>query len=557
MAVYMLGHAFLAFYLGVVEWMRNRRGASWVFIALGVFFSFLVYETSTRGTILGLVGGILLALAIFAVFGKHHSRKMRGVSAGVILLIVLLGAGLVAAKNTAFVKGSPTLNRLATISWNENKTQARGYIWPVAVRGAFSSPKTTLIGWGQENFNYIFNANYNPNMWSQEQWFDRAHSVYLDWLVAAGVVGLLVYLSLYVFALIYIWKSSLTFAEKCVMTGLFVGYAIHNVFVFDNIASYMIFFTLLGFAHTLSESRSIKFLEASDQKTENQIVVRDYIFAPVAVIAFVLIFYFVNVRPIQANHRLIAGLVGCSGSNTPSTVPFEKALALNQYVANQEIREQVMNCAANVLGSGLPQDLKQSFYNLALSQIDAQIKAAPNDARAYVLGGTFLSGIGNEGSIPLLTRALELSPNKQSIMVELGSAYLNLGKTKEGFEVLRNAFELAPENTSARSAYITALIMGGDEKKAQEIAGDVKIDSDAQFLNAYIRLKRYDRVIAIYKNLVAQDPNNIQYQGGLAAAYFENGQKSLALAQLEMMKEKFPIQKDQIEAAINQVKNGK
>ena len=101
------------------------------------------------------------------------------------------------------------------------------------------------LGWGQENFNYVFNKYYNPKMYDQEQWFDRTHNVFFDWLVAGGALGILSYLSIF-FAVIYsLWKrngSNLSIAEESILTGLLVGYFFQNLFVFDNVTSYILFF---------------------------------------------------------------------------------------------------------------------------------------------------------------------------------------------------------------------------------------------------------------------------------------------------------------------------
>ena len=554
MAVYMLIHAFIAFYMMLVTWGKKNSGISWWYLVLGVIFTFLLFETATRGTILGLVGGIMLALGIYAVFGKGESRKSRWLSGGAIIVIILLGVGLVAAKNTSFVKSSETLDRLASISISDTTTQARGYIWPVAVKGVFQSPKTTVIGWGQENFNYIFNANYNPKMWSQEQWFDRAHNVFLDWLVAGGLVGFLLYISLSVFAVVGIWKSMLTFKEKCLMTGLFVGYAIHNIFVFDNIASYLLFFALLGFVHSLRAEKPLSWLEKSDIQSENTIVVRDYIFFPIILVAFLCTLYFVNIRPIQANTRLITALNTCSASAT--TDAFASALALNQYEANQEIREQLFGCAGNIIsGSAAPQT-KNNFYDLTIKEIGNQINVAPLDARGYVLAGTYLNSISDwQHSQPLLEKANQLSPHKQSIIFQLATNYMNSGKEKEAAALLKEAYESAPDNDTAKIGYVSTLILSGQEKLARELfAATPELFLDTRVINVYAKLGQYQKVIESYKALVEKNPDNVQYYAGLAQAYVQNKQSGAAISLLESIKAKFPQLKDQIEAAIAQIK---
>ena len=103
----------------------------------------------------------------------------------------------------------------------------------MAIKGFKERP---ILGWGQENFNIVFNKHYNPLM-DQEQWFDRTHNIILDWLIAAGILGALSYLSLFVAVLVLIWRrGTFTFVEKSILTGLFAAYFFHNMFVFDNLA---------------------------------------------------------------------------------------------------------------------------------------------------------------------------------------------------------------------------------------------------------------------------------------------------------------------------------
>ena len=67
-------------------------------------------------------------------------------------------------------------------------------IWNISWQGVKERP---ILGWGQDNFSFVFTKYYNPQMYAQEPWFDRSHNVFLDWLVAAGVVGLIAYLYLF------------------------------------------------------------------------------------------------------------------------------------------------------------------------------------------------------------------------------------------------------------------------------------------------------------------------------------------------------------------------
>lgn len=571
MAVYMLINAFLAAYMVIVVWGNKKLSAHkalvWTYSILALLFSFNLFQTATRGTILGWIIGILIACGIYVIFGqkgqgpeKGQSNKSRLIAGGTMALIVLIGIIFYFNRNTGWIQNNEVLGRLATISINDTKTQARGYVWPMAIKGSFSSAKTSLIGWGQENFNYIFNANYNPKMWSQEQWFDRAHSVFLDWLVASGILGLALYLALYIISLIYICKSNITVGQKSVLIALLSGYGIHNIFVFDNQTSYVMFFTILAFIHSFKDGKVYSWLgNSSNALSENSRTVRDYIFVPIIVIAFMVSFYFINIRVIQANTGLIKALRACSDTKTTSTQLFTKALSLNQTTVNQEIREQIFSCASNVIRSNLPTTTKTEFYNLVKSEIDKQIATTPNDARAYVISGSFYNSIGdwNAGQA-LLEKAHALSPTKQTISFELASNYINTNKPKEALDLIQKAYESAMDNPTSKTAYVLALINAGEEKRAHELfANEPGLFIDQRIASIYASKKQYDKVVEIYKQLVIQNADDVQTHVSLVAAYLGNNQISQALAELNLIKQKFPQTKDQVDVIIKQIQEGK
>ncbi len=566
MAVYMIINAFLAGYMAFDAYIKRLKFSLLFFIysILAIFFSFIMFQTATRGTILGWVAAILVSLAIYAVFGKNKkggvSTKSRLIASGAIVLVLLIGTLFYFNRDAQWIKNNQVLGRIATISISDTKTQARGFIWPMALKGVFESPKTAIIGVGQENFNYIFNKNYDPKMWAHEQWFDRAHSVFIDWLVAGGLIGFISYLALYLFALIYIIKSHLHIGQKSILIGLLVGYGIHNIFVFDNQTSYIMFFIVLAFIHSFVPGKVPKFLhDTKSHVSEDYITVRDYIFVPAIIILLGCSLYFINIRPIQANTGLIAALRSCSDAKTLSTKTFEKVFALDQTVANQETLEQLYSCSGNVLRSQLPQEKKIEFYNLTKAEIEKQASTTPNDARLYILAGNFFDSIGDWSTgTAYLEKAHKLSPTKQSIASELALNYLNIGKTKESIEIMEQAYNSDTENYNARTSYIVTLIYTGEEKKAIELFGkNLEYFENEQVINAYVTLKQYDKAIALYKSIMLKNPNEQKNYSALASIYLMNGQKAKAIETIKIAGDKFPEIKKQADAIIKQIEEGK
>ena len=555
MAVYMMIHAFLASYMFLVERRKafiTNNGAKfmiWAYGILAVLFGFIVLETQTRGTALGLIGGIMLALALYAIFGKNQTKRSRWLSTGALALMILLGVIFWFNRSSALVQKSAVLSRLATISLEDVKTQARQYIWPMAISGALERP---IFGWGQENFNYIFNADYNPKMWSQEQWFDRAHSVFLDWFVAGGFVGLISYLSLYVLFLYAIWRSSLTVAEKSVLTGLMAGYAVHNIFVFDNLASYVLFFSMLGFAGSLREGRPIKWFGTDPLRAD----AIEYIVAPAVLVALVASLYFFNVRLMSANSRLITAMSACSGNSVPDAALFDKAISVGSYTANQEIREQLLSCASSVIGSQqISGPVKQAFFQSAMTEVVAQMAATPKDARIYVLAGSFMNNIGQIAQAEtFLEKAHELSPAKQSITLTLATDYLNSGKQAEALALLKKAYESATDNDNVRSTYAIALVIMGREAEARKMFdNDPVIFESKQMAGVYSNLKQYSKSIALFEDLIKADPADVNLRAQLAQTQYAAGRISDAIDTLRSIEKDKPELKDQIETAIKQI----
>lgn len=563
MAVYMLINAFIAGYMVLIAHARRNKFLIYIYSFLAIFFSFIMFQTATRGTILGWVGAIFISCAIYIIFGrkeKGQSNRSRMIVGGIMLILVALSVLFYFNRNAEWIKNNQVLGRIATISISDVKTQARGYVWPMAIKGVFENPKTAIFGWGQENFNYIFNKYYNPKMWAHEQWFDRAHSVFMDWLVAGGLLGLISYLALYIISLIYICKSDLTIGQKSILIGLIIGYGVHNIFVFDNQTSYVMFFTFLAFVHSFKDGKKYSWLGSSTvSRSEDSITVQNYISIPIIIILFGLVFYFVNIRVIQANSRLINALYSCSNAKNLSIQPFEKALNINSYTVNQEAREQLITCATNVIGSNVPVQTKTDFYNLTKKEIEKQTSTTPNDARIFIIGGTFFNNIGDwDTGRPLLEKAHELSTPKQSIIFDLVNNYVNSNKSKEALDLIKKAYEDAPDNPKSKSIYVLVLIKNGEEKKAHELFGnDPELFVNIQAASIYVSKKQFDKVIEIYKQLVLQNPNDVQMYASLAAVYMANKQSYLAISELRLIKEKFPETKDQVDATIKQIQEGK
>ena len=564
LAVYMLYQTFIALYLGVLAWM-DKRPRGFLYLVLAALFSVIILLTQTRGTVLAVVGAVAVTLIFITIFekGKEYSDKLvRYISAGALILVFALVASFYSIRNTSFVQSHPALQRIASISLENPRIQ---YIWPMAWKGFQERP---IIGWGQENFNYIFNKYYDPHMWGQEQWFDRAHNVFIDWAVAGGIVGLISYLALYVFGITAIWKSNFSVKEKALLIGLVFGYAIHNMFVFDNLVSYIMFFSLLAFIDTTralntdANKAQKGQKDLKDQKAPLKIdeEVVDWIIAPVVLIAFATGIYFVNIRPIMANIRLIDALGACSHAQTADVKKFENALNLNVYMANQEIREQLYTCTENLIGSqATDPQVKFNFYQLTLTTFKDQQAATPHDLRGYLFAASFLNGVGQwDLAKTYLDTAYKLSPVKQSVLYELAANAYGKNDPKLALKYMKTAYTESTDNPDAQSAYTSSLIMNGLNASATEMFAQYpELKTNPHVIQAYKKTNQYDVLLGIYKQLLAKDPSNASNLIGAADTYYHLKNIPKSIEALETIASTSPLYAEQINAAVKLLKQGK
>lgn len=247
MAVYLLFHLFFLIYFFLKTKSAIWRSAYAVLFALDAF---LLYETATRGAILGFLGGLLLFAVIL---GFRSQKKIYKLSAAALVasVFILIGS-FYFIKDASWVQQNPVLGRFAALSLSEQTTQSRLIIWQMAIEGWKERP---ILGWGLENFNLVFNKYYDPRLWPQESWFDRAHNVVFDYLISGGILGLLSYLGIFFAAFYYLLR--LVFSKKenayaaTAFIGLLGGYFFQNLFVFDQLTSYILFFGFLAYIHYL------------------------------------------------------------------------------------------------------------------------------------------------------------------------------------------------------------------------------------------------------------------------------------------------------------------
>ncbi len=252
-----------------------KKSMAWLYGILIAIFLFFFVLGQTRGAFLGLAAGLFVGVIYMIVASKGKVRKWGLVILGIL---VVMGLGIYSIRNTKFVQSFPE-GRLLQISLHDATAQTRFWVWGEAWQGFLERP---VLGWGPENFTTVYDKFFNPKFYtpgqSSETWFDRAHSVYFDYLAETGILGLLSYLAIFV---TFYWfvikkfrkplsheagsegaleghhKMALNL-QRSMLVAIPVAYLVQGIAIFDVFPMYISLFLLLAFGTYYISAKSPK-----------------------------------------------------------------------------------------------------------------------------------------------------------------------------------------------------------------------------------------------------------------------------------------------------------
>lgn len=526
MAIYMLFHIFIAFWLFVESKQPFQKT---VFLVLAAMFTFVLVETGTRGTAVGLAVGVVTMAGYISIFGKQY-KELRKYAIGTLAILALALAGIMIGRDTAFVQENSNLSRIANISLED--LTVRGSVWRVAWEGVQDRP---LLGWGQSNFNFVFNQYYDPSLYDQEQWFDRAHNIVFDWLIAGGILGFLAYSSIFAACLWYLFirplvkpdDEAFTVLERGVLLGILAGYLTHNLVVFDNIVSYIFFAMILGLIHY----RVATPIGKLEEKTVSDEVVAQ-IGGPLALACLGAVIYFVHLPGLATAADIITAV------REPDPVErleiFRRAAERDTF-AQQEVAEQLSQQAINIARDPqVPAEVREEYRAYAEEVLLDLAETKPNDARIHVFIGSFYRSFNDlENAAEQFAIARDLSPQKQTIIFQQGLVAITQDNFDEGVEFMRTAYELDTRNLVALEYYVASLLYTGDVETANTL-----IDDEAAFAqvamsdfvaNAANQAGEYNFLARLFEHRVEQNPNDAQVWATLAFVNYQAGNNEESL----------------------------
>jgi len=540
------GYQMLNLFFGLMLYFIEDKSKEWKYF-YGISFivnAIVIVLSGVRGSVMGMF--IAFSLFMLAYSFAWGSRRVRSYSLATIGMGIALLLLLVTFRNTDFVKNDQYLARFSDLSLDSYTVQTRTWTWMSGLKGWADSPKSILVGYGPENFDIPFSHYFDPRHFqtvNSETLFDRAHNMFIEVLVTSGIIGEIIYLTMFgvlayglgVLALRGRKMKNAQGREQFVIgAGLLanlIAYLIHNFFIFDTTANYIVFFTILGFAGMyIYDSSEKEVIKSSPRK------IGAFGYASAIIVFFVAIYsiYNYNILPAEANYATTRGIVA-DWNNDEKTAIEQFQKAMNYDVS---IRFEIINRFAEYIinrGSGgkIDDDMKQALL-LAVEKEKINIATRPEEYVSFLYASRALILLGkddpkspyNDEALKYSTAALKISPTFVRTYFEIAQAYLNKKDYASAVKYFEQAVALNPKATVSQWYLGSVYIEWGKTDQGLTILKQAIKNGYGPTENEYLRLigvfaakQDFVEVVSMYEGLVTVAPENAQYWASLAASY--------------------------------------
>jgi len=477
---FLAGYFLFVTFAAMIAFFTSRKRLYWrIFSFLMIFGGIVgVFLTGTRGAILGLVAGSISSLLYFSIKGREVKVKLLGLktnaqkASAILLILLLLGVGVfILTRENAVWQKIPGVDRFATLSLTDSTLQTRLISAGVslnAVNPTQNDIRRFLIGYGPDNFNIAYNKYYNPEYMRYESlWFDRAHNKILDVLVMNGVFGLLVYLGMWfsVFLLAFRRIPEKEYAIPIIFFG--TAYFVQNIFVFDQISTWIPFFAFLGFVVFTGSGKPEEFVigeRLQKFKTMTEKVLPWKLPIVAALFAFALVAY--TFIPYSQSITFIRSIQVGLQEVINNADSFTRPYTYMQATLRNRLTTMILPIVAD------PQSTE--LVDLTVSLQEDFLAREPYDPRDMSLIGNLYRLKGNIGEPGAYDRAieyellaLELSPLRQDHLHGLATLYADIGDYVTMQKYAQDLIDSAPTVARNNILYGTIITREGPHRYAE------------------------------------------------------------------------------------------
>jgi O-antigen ligase len=526
LASYLLLSVFVVFILIV---NTQRLYLKFVYMLVIILNSVAIYFSASRGAILAAaIGVIMFGLLYFLgrsdVSGK---RLVKRSVLSIICVLIILSTVFLTFKNADFVKHDRTLSRFATML-SDASVHTRFSAWKLAWEGFKEKP---LLGWGQENFIGVYTVNPIPFV-NEQIWVDRAHNIVIDWLINAGILGLFSYLTIFgsVFYVVRkaVQEKAVSENEAFILATAIAVYFIHNLFTFDTINTYILFFTLLGYIESSGCKGNVKGLNVEHIANSKNIKIKSAGAVLIALLGFCGLSYYVNYKPIRVSQQSVRIVTVSNDSYQAVLKDFENVLSLETF--GEDLVRQRMRLVSNFIirRKLFMQKGALRFIEKTASEVEKEIAANPYNLD--LLKGIIIFYMQVSEYEPsfiarteaLIRRCMYLNPQFQWLYMALADVYVLKRDYEGAFSNVKKITDWDPQNDKKQLKLALAAIFISKEdvvSRALESVEKIRMASNKniasgretvfsaaelyQLAQVYLEMKNLHKALHYYKEIIA------------------------------------------------------
>jgi len=500
---------------------------------LAFIFFLAGFLSGTRGALMGLLGGTFLSAVVYLILCKNKKVKLIGLGTVIFSLVI---AGLLFTYSNRLPTGS-VVRRVFTL--NDSNSQARLLQWKIALKGYKDRP---LLGTGPENYYYVGNLYYNPEIYKYDRsWFDKPHNYILEILVTNGVLGLIPYLLMLVFATVGLYRAYkadiLSLLEFSVLLAALLSYQIQNLTVFDNVSASLTFYVFLGFAgYVYQIAGTQSSVVAKKNRGVSSLGALPAVAGSVLAVVVFYVVYAGNFAPMSAAKNVNYGFAYASADPAKALGYFEQMMILpfnfDKTESSNRFADFANTAVRNIATSD--QALAVKIVDSAINFTEGVVKEQGNYAITWQrLGSLYIMRNTADGKAEeAAQRAIELAPNREEPYINLVQLRAVQGKYDEAEKILLDLQKNFPTDFNLKTQQAVLYRMQNKPEQAaplmeQAFAGGYIFSSYSEvawLTDYYITSNQLDKALALNEQAVKIDPNNVQVFVGLVRIYAAKGE---------------------------------
>lgn len=520
-----------------------------VLLAIQVFCLFQTYSLSAA---LGLGGASLVTLFVFLYQGFVWKRKeetavtsikidKRKVSAKKILTVAGVFLVILIPLFFTFQTGNNWILRQKLNSFmnlNGGSTSVRLDLYKISL-GAIG--QKIWFGYGLENqddalvpfYRRDFAIHNNVNVMH-----DRAHNIFLDTLLTSGLLGLVAYLSLFLFFIAIVCGNIYRGKEIVLNYAILfaaIAYFVSLLFNFSFVVGEFYFWMLLAMAISLR----IGFLDEDDEINKEEVMGRGRIFLISFFILFMAAVFVLSaskqVKILAADFYFREFLVS-QNQNL-----FFKSLEYWDYINELGIqdefykKEMAFSIAANM---PVLRTMGKAYWltaeNLLRSELYKYEWTGFSDQHRQAIILAALAGNGEDEYYQkaenILHDLIDISPEMPKLRYALAHLYFQIGEYEKSIDAYQAMLDTLPDTSLPE--------MNIDHRRA--VLGE-KYNTFIGRGDAFLGAKRYDEAIKDYQAASAISGDNFEVFQRISDVYLARGDFDGAIVYYKKIGEKYPF----------------